>query len=188
MFSAWSVGFDPNTGALVPPGSWRMHIQGLDAALPSVLVHMMIYLSSLAAPFPLLRFPNYLGPALYCASMCYQLLVSPLMLFVALSLDGRGTLPHTELWVLLLVAVSLALLGIGLMACYMVPEKRPTFYKVRTKQRKPCAQTEVYLAHIHPLSDFPRPPAQVVENTRGRALLGDARRLRFGHRTRRLQS
>ena len=99
-----------------------------------MLIHLIFYLSSLAAPFPLLRFPNYLGPALYCASMCYQLLVSPLMLFVALSLDERGALPHTLLWVLLLVAMSLALLGMGLMACYMVPEKRATFYKVRTER------------------------------------------------------
>ena len=35
------------------------------------------------------------------------------------------------LWVLLLSATALALFGVGLMACFMVPEKRATFYKHR---------------------------------------------------------
>ena len=51
------------------------------------------------------------------------------MLVVALSLDSKGGLPHTVLWVLLLSATALALLGASLMACFMVPEKRKTFYK-----------------------------------------------------------
>ena len=126
-------------------------MQGLDAALPSVLVHVIFYLSSLAAPFPLLRFPGYLGPTLYCASMCYQLLVSPLMLFVALSLDGRGALPHTVLWVLLLIAMSLALLGMGLMALYMVPEKRAADICGRA-----CTNTLRAIAHARALADYRR--------------------------------
>ena len=97
--------------------------------MPSVLVHIMLYLGSLAAPFPLLRFPGFLGPAIYAGSACYQMAVSPLMLAVALSLDSKGELPHTMLWVLLLGATALALFGAGLMACFMVPEKRKTFYK-----------------------------------------------------------
>ena len=133
-------------------------------------MHVIFYLSSLAAPFPLLRFPGYLGPALYCASMCYQLLVSPLMLFVALSLDGRGALPHTELRVLLLIAMSLALLGMGLMACYMVPEKRATFYKVnKARHPRSFARTRNCTLKIYYLySPFPRlppiPSAQVVQD------------------------
>ena len=61
--------------------------------------------------------------------------VASLLSLVALSFDGRRALPRTALWVLLQVAMSLALLGMGLMACYMVPEKRATFYKVRTRWR-----------------------------------------------------
>ena len=92
-------------------------------------MHIMLYLGSLAAPFPVVRYPGFLGPAIYAGSVCYQMAVSPLMLTVALSLDSKGHLPHTMLWVLLLSAKALAMLGVGLMACFMVPEKRKTFYK-----------------------------------------------------------
>ena len=122
---------------------------------------MIIYLSSLAAPFPFIRAPGFLSPALYCASMCYQLLVSPLMLLVALSLDGRGTLPPTGLWALLLIAMSLALLGMGLMACYIVPEKRATFYKVRTK--RVLSAQRAASSSSHP--PFPHPPPPVPCST-----------------------
>ena len=108
----------------------------------------------------MLRFPNYLGPALFCTSMSYQLLVSPLMLFVALSLDGRGALPHTVLWVLLLVAMSLAFLGMGLMGCYMVPKKRATFYKVRHERGAPAAPRAQGTILLLVLAVFPTFPAQ----------------------------
>jgi hypothetical protein len=110
-------------------GSWRFHVRGLDGAIPSCVVHVMLYAASLAAPFPLLRFPGYLGPLLYCGTVCYQLAVSPLMLLVALCFDGKDSLPRTMLWVLMLSAMALVLVGIALMATYMMPEKRIWFYK-----------------------------------------------------------
>jgi len=111
-------------------GSWRFQFHGTDTAVPSVLAHFVLYLGSVAAPFPFFRFPGYLGPSLYCASVCYQTIASPLMLLLAFRLDGGGRLPQTELWSMLGGATVLALLGTSLMGCYMVPEYRKTFYKV----------------------------------------------------------
>ena len=57
-------------------------LQGLDAALPSIVMHIIFYLSSLAAPFPF-----YVSPATWARdlrwSACYQL-AAALMLVVAL--------------------------------------------------------------------------------------------------------
>jgi len=114
----------------VVEGSWRFHMRGLDAAVPSALMHLMLYIVSIAAPFPLLRFPGYLGPSLYCASVCYQTIASPLMLLVAFSMEGGSGLPQAELWALLGVATVVLLVGATLMGCYMVPEYRKTFYQV----------------------------------------------------------
>ena len=111
-------------------GSWRFHLHGLDAVVPSVIAHLILYLGSIAAPFPFFRFPGYLGPYLYCASVCYQTIASPLVVLVAFCLDGGGRLPQSELWSLLAGATVLALLGASLVGCYMVPEYRKTFYKV----------------------------------------------------------
>jgi len=112
-------------------GSWRFGIiRGLDAALPSALVHLMFYILSVAAPFPLLRFPGFLGPSVYCASVCYQTIASPLMLLVAFSMEGGGVMPQAELWAILGVATVVLLVGASLMGCYMVPEYRKTFYQV----------------------------------------------------------
>ena len=111
-------------------GSWRFHLHGLDTAVPSVLAHLAHYLGSVAAPFPLFRFPGYLGPSLYCTSVCYQTIASTLMLLLAFRLDGGGRLPRTQLWALLGGATVVVLLGAGLMGCFMVPGYRETFYKV----------------------------------------------------------
>ena len=114
----------------VVEGSWRFHLRGLDAALPSALVHLMFYIVSVAAPFPVLRFPGYLGPSLYCASVCYQTIASPLMLLVAFSMEGGSGLPRAELWAMLAVATVMLIVGASLMGCYMVAEYRKTFYQV----------------------------------------------------------
>jgi len=110
-------------------GSWRFLLHGPDAAVPSVLIHLGLYLGSIAAPFPLLRFPGYLGPSLYCASACYQTIASPLMLLVAFSMEGGSGMPQADLWALVGVATVVLLVGASLMGCYMVPEYRKTFYQ-----------------------------------------------------------
>ena len=71
-----------------------------------------------------------LGPSLYCASVCYQTIASPLMLLVAFSMEGGSGMPQTELWALLGVATVVLLVGASLVGCYMVPEYRKTFYQV----------------------------------------------------------
>jgi len=114
----------------VVEGSWRFHMRGLDAAVPSALMHLMLYIVSVAAPFPLLRFPGYLGPSLYCASVCYQTIASPLMLLAAFSMEGGSGMPQAELWAILGVATVMLIVGASLMRCYMVPEYRKTFYQV----------------------------------------------------------
>ena len=35
---------------------WRFHIRGLSGAVPSLILHLVIYLGMLAAPFPMLRY------------------------------------------------------------------------------------------------------------------------------------
>jgi multisubunit Na+/H+ antiporter MnhB subunit len=117
-------------------GSWRFQDHGADAAVPSVLIHVGLYLGSVAAPFPLFRYPGFLGPSLYSASACYQTIVSPLMLGLAFRLDEDDRLPQTELWSLLGGATVTVLLGAGLMGCYMVPEFRKTFYEVSRTRSK----------------------------------------------------
>ena len=90
-----------------------------------------------------LRFPGYLGPALYCACVCYQTVTSPVMLLVALHLDTKDRLPATLLWTLLGGGAVTALLGMALVWCYMVPKSRCTFYPVRyfsNVQSIPCSQ------------------------------------------------
>jgi len=114
----------------VAEGSWRFHLPGLDTPVLSALVHLVLYLPSVAAPFPFLRFPNYLGPSVYCANVCYQTIASPLMLLVAFSLEGGSAMPQAELWKILGVATAVLLVGASLMGCYMVPQYRKTFYQV----------------------------------------------------------
>ena len=105
-------------------------MHGLDATGPSLLMHVGIYIASVAAPFPFLRFPGYLGPRLYMASVCYQTIASPLMLLVAFGLKDGRNLPQSELWALLSAAIGTTLVGAGLMAAFVRREYRHTFYKV----------------------------------------------------------
>ena len=53
------------------------------------------------------------------------------MLTVALRLDSAGTLPGPALWAMLGCGNVVLFAGMALMACYMVPKYRETFYKVR---------------------------------------------------------
>lgn len=123
-------------------GSWRFHMWGLDGAFPSLLMHVIIYLGSVAAPFPFLRVAGFLGPALYSPAVCYQVLVSPVMLLVAFSMEGGVELPEAESWALLGVTTATILFGASLMWCFMVPKFRNTFYvKVNSKGRG-CGETE----------------------------------------------
>ena len=62
--------------------------------------------------------------------MVYQIIASPVMLAVALRLDSTGTLPGPTLWTMLACGNVVLLAGMALMACYMVPKYRETFYKV----------------------------------------------------------
>ena len=136
-------------------GSWRFHLHGTDAAVPSVVAHLIFYLGSLAAPFPVYRFPGYLGPFLYCASVCYQTIASPLMLLLAFRLDGGGHLPRTQLWALLGGATVAILLGAGLMGYFMVPGYRETFYKV--SGMKPLLTKPTSTSNL--VSELPPPSA-----------------------------
>ena len=95
-----------------------------------MIAHVAFYLASVAAPFPFLRFPGYLGPRLYMVSACYQTIASPLMLLVAFSLEDGRDLPQPELWALLSVATGTTLVGAGLMAAFVRGKYRPTFYRV----------------------------------------------------------
>ena len=72
------------------------------------------------------------------------------MLLVAFSMEGGRDLPHEELWLLLAVAMVTTLVGASLMACFMVPEYRSTFYKV-------LRPIELVLAVA---GGFSRPPPQ----------------------------
>ena len=105
-------------------------MHGLDATVPSLIVHVGLYLSSVAAPFPFIRFPGWLGPRLYMVSACYQTVASSLMLLVAFSLEDGRDLPQPELWALLSAATGMTLVGAGLMATFVRREYRHTFYKV----------------------------------------------------------
>ena len=62
--------------------------------------------------------------------MIYQIIASPVMMAVALRLDSAGTLPGPTLWTMLACGNVVLLTGMALMACYMVPKYRETFYKV----------------------------------------------------------
>ena len=95
-----------------------------------MFIHIGFYLASVAAPFPILRFPGYLGPRLYMLSACYQTIASPLMLLVAFSLEDGRNLPRPELWALLSAATGTKLFGAGLMAAFVRGKYRHTFYKV----------------------------------------------------------
>jgi len=61
----------------------------------------------------------------------YQTIASPVMLAVALHLDSAGALPGPTLWTMLACGDVVLLMGMALMARYMVPKYRKTFYKVR---------------------------------------------------------
>ena len=95
-----------------------------------MIAHVAFYLASVAAPFPFLRFPGYLGPRLYMVSACYQTIASPLMLLVAFGLEDGRDLPQSEPWALLSAAIGTTLVGAGLMVTFMRREYRHTFYKV----------------------------------------------------------
>ena len=67
---------------------------------------------------------------MYCVSVGYQTIASPLMLVVAFSMKGSDGLPQTKLWALIGVATVIMLVGASLLGCFMVPEYRMTFYQV----------------------------------------------------------
>jgi hypothetical protein len=79
----------------------------------------------------LCRNPGYVGPRQYSFNVIYQIIASPVMLAVALRLDLAGTLPGSALWAMLACGNVVLLAGMALMACYIVPKYRETFFKVR---------------------------------------------------------
>ena len=107
-----------------------MAFRGLDKTVPSLLVVLMGYCSSVACPFPWGRLPEFAGGRHYGACVIYQIFASPIMLTVALRLDSAGALPGPMLWTLLVGGTVVLLTGMALMAFFMVPEYRKTFYEV----------------------------------------------------------
>ena len=78
--------------------------------------------------------PGQTGGVQYSSFVVYQIIVSPAMLMVALRLDTAGALPGRMLWALLAGGTAVLLTGMALMACFMVPEYRKTFYEVRVSE------------------------------------------------------
>ena len=69
-------------------GTWRHHIAGMDGAVQSTLVHLVMYVAAVACPLTGLRFPGWLGPAPWAGSVVYSLAVNFGMVAVGLWLDG----------------------------------------------------------------------------------------------------
>ena len=71
-------------------GTFRFHVAGVDSWFGSSCAQLVVYGLALGAPFPLLRQPGILGPALYLPCAAYSLAINPVMVLIGRYLDvGR---------------------------------------------------------------------------------------------------
>jgi hypothetical protein len=102
--------------------NWRFYKHGLDGFGFSLLIHLGCYISILAAPFPIVRFPTLLTPRIYAGSLIYMLTINFGMVFVSYrAFDGTDYLTESQ-----------AILGLSLLTILCVISGRIAY--PRTKQ------------------------------------------------------
>ena len=121
-------------GMLACPFPWgRCEVAGQASCFRQIKFSQSIHTTNSLNAFlsGLCRIPGYIGPRHYSFSVIYQIIASPIMLALALRLDSAGILPAPALWAMLGCGNVVLLAGMALMACYMVPKYRETFFKVQ---------------------------------------------------------
>ena len=119
-------------GRLATEGSLRFYHVGTEGLVPSAVVHFMLFVGGLGAPFPVLRFPGYLG-LLYPIVVLYSLLLSnPAMIYYGtqgdLKEDDHFTAWGKEmLWVTLAFFTTMCFGAAALAAAFMDREHWRSF-------------------------------------------------------------
>ena len=67
-------------GVRMSIGNWRFYRKGADGVGVGLLLHLVMYISLLACPFPLFRNPVFLTPRVYSLGLLYMLLSNLLCL------------------------------------------------------------------------------------------------------------
>ena len=114
---------------------WRGHVQGLDSVVPSLLVHFWEWIMVTAVPAPMMREPQFLGPAFYAAGVVYSLSINFAQVAVAFRIDdgeARVQMSASTVYAIVAASVGVAMVGAALVWAMMEPRYRKTFYQHRT--------------------------------------------------------
>jgi hypothetical protein len=112
-------------------GTVRFQVPGLDSTVGSLVVQALLYVFTLGAPTPFLRFPGYLGPTLYLPWVLYLMGANIVMIVVGLELDREQNniqIDTERVYLVFATSVSLSVLGFGLMMGCMNPSRRSSFF------------------------------------------------------------
>eukprot|EP00620_Florenciella_sp_RCC1587_P017152 CAMPEP_0182570834 /NCGR_PEP_ID=MMETSP1324-20130603/11027_1 /TAXON_ID=236786 /ORGANISM="Florenciella sp., Strain RCC1587" /LENGTH=624 /DNA_ID=CAMNT_0024785269 /DNA_START=20 /DNA_END=1894 /DNA_ORIENTATION=+ len=110
-------------------GIWRFHLDGLSNAPASLLIHIILYIAMAMAPFPFIRAPGFVGPTPWACFVVYNLVINPVMLFVALNVGVASFGPSDIFWAALSVSTAISVLGLVSVWLSMNSERRHTFYR-----------------------------------------------------------
>jgi hypothetical protein len=115
--------------------NWRVYRRGADGVGIGLLVHFLLYIALLSAPFPLLRNPTFLTSRVYSGGLLYMLLVNFAQVGVAYRCYDQGTVDETTAWGML-VALTTVCVVAGAGAYRYVPQShKRTFYEHLTFRR-----------------------------------------------------
>ena len=114
---------------------WRGWVQGLDSVVPSLLLNFWGWIMVTAVPAPMMREPQFLGPAFYAAGVVYSLSINFAQVAVAFHIDdgeARVQMFASTVYAIVATSVGVAMVGAALVWAMMEPRYRKTFYQHRT--------------------------------------------------------
>ena len=114
---------------------WRGWVQGLDSVVPSLLMHTWEWIMVTAVPAPVIRDPQFLGPALYAAGVAYSLAINFAQVAIAFHInddEARVQMFASTVYAIVAASVGVAMVGMASVWAMMEPRYRKTFYQHRT--------------------------------------------------------
>ena len=101
------------------------------------MLHLFEYVAVIAAPLPIAREPQMLGPGFYSRGVAWSLLSNFVQVAAGFHLDrfGRVQMLPSTVYLVVSVAVTVAVCGAALVLNRMDCKYRATFYRHRTLRR-----------------------------------------------------
>ena len=121
--------------------NWRYYTRGVDGIIVSLLLHMLLYIGVVAAPFPVFRLPFALTPPIYARGLLYMLCVNFGIIYVSYHVFAVATnvpkttahdIPESFAWIFLTSATFLCLLSGSIAFHYIPTTHKSSFYRHNT--------------------------------------------------------